>query len=112
MLNPHGNFGVAVVNDELYAISGSIENFKPPSVANEKYTPIGYGTPDSFTPSPSPSPSPTPTPEPTYSPEPTITPTPYEEPQPSEQDMTAGAILAVISIVVFLGLLFYFIKGR
>ena len=51
---------------------------------------------------------PTPSPEPT--PEPTSTPT--EEPQPSEQDMTAGSILVVISFVVFLGLLFYFIKRK
>jgi len=49
-------------------------------------------------------------PEPTPSPEPTSTPT--EETQPSERDMTSGAILAVTSIVVFLGLLFYLIKKR
>ena len=100
MLSPHADFGVAAVNDEMYVISG----------ANEKYTPTGYGTPDSFAPSPSPSPSPTPTPEQTPSPEPT--PTPTEEPEQTEQDMTAGAVLAVISIVVFLGLLVYFIKRR
>ena len=47
---------------------------------------------------------PTPYPEPI--------PTPYDEPQQTEQDMTAGAILAVTSIVVFLGLLFYSIKRR
>ena len=45
-------------------------------------------------------------------PEPTPTPTPTEEPQPSEQDLTTGAVLAVAVIVVFLGLLFYFIKRR
>ena len=49
-------------------------------------------------------------PEPTPSPEPT--PTPTEEPEQTEYDMTAGAILAVTSIVVFLGLLFYFIKRK
>jgi nitrous oxidase accessory protein len=49
-------------------------------------------------------------PEPTSPPEPTPIPTPTEEPQQPEQDITAGAILAVTSIVVFLGLLFYFIK--
>ncbi len=108
MLSPHANFGVAVVNDEMYVISGFKVSFQPPSVANEKYTPTGYGTPDSFTPSPSPSPSPTPSPEPTVSPEPT----PTEKPQRPEQDMTAGAIFAVTSIVVFLCLLFYFIKRK
>jgi hypothetical protein len=42
------------------------------------------------------------------SPEPT--PTPTGEPQQPEQDMTAGAVFAVTSIIVFLGLLVYFIK--
>ena len=66
MLTPHANFGVAVLNDELYVIGGSQIAMKPPSVTNERYTPSGYGTPDSFTPSPSFSPSwePTSTPEP------------------------------------------------
>jgi len=59
-----------------------------------------------------PTPIQSPTPEPTYSPEPMITPTPYEEPEQTEQDMTAGAVFAVTSIFVFLGLLFYFIKKR
>jgi N-acetylneuraminic acid mutarotase len=55
MPTPHANFGVAVVNDELYAISGSKEGFKPPSVANEKYTPADHESSTSPTPSPSPS---------------------------------------------------------
>jgi len=59
MPTPHANFGVAVVNDELYAISGSKEGFKPPSVANEKYTPAYHENPTSPTPSPSPSQEPT-----------------------------------------------------
>ena len=50
----------------------------------------------------------TPSPEPTSSPEPT----PAEEPQQVDQDMTTGAVFAVASIVVFLGLLVYFIKRR
>ena len=57
-----------------------------------------------------PSPTPTPEPTPTSSPEPT--PTPTEEPQQTEQDMTAGAIMAVTSIVVFLSSLFYFIRRK
>jgi N-acetylneuraminic acid mutarotase len=39
------NFGVAVVNDTLYAIGGHTYNFPgnyAPSAANEQYTPIGY----------------------------------------------------------------------
>jgi len=55
-------------------------------------------------------------PEPTYSPEPTVptspSPLPSEEPQQPGQDMKVGVIFAVTSIVVFLGLLFYFIKRR
>jgi spore coat protein U-like protein len=40
-------FGVAVVNDKLYAIGGNVYNeigFISPSAANEQYTPIGFGT--------------------------------------------------------------------
>jgi hypothetical protein len=39
------NFGVAAVNDTLYAIGGHTYNFPgnfAPSAANEQYTPIGY----------------------------------------------------------------------
>jgi len=58
----------------------------------------------------------TPSPEPTPTTEPTIptspSPLPSDEPQSTEQDVTAGAIFAVTSIVVFLGLLVYFIKIR
>ena len=43
---------------------------------------------------------------------PTPTPIPNGEPQTIEQDMTAGAILAVASITVFLSMLFYFIKRK
>jgi len=48
-------FGVAVVNDKLYAIGGTVRKYEPlgdviytatPSAVNEQYTPIGYGTPD------------------------------------------------------------------
>lgn len=59
MLSPHANFDVAVVNDELYAISGSQANIAPPSVTNEKYTPADHESPTSPTPSPSPSQEPT-----------------------------------------------------
>ncbi len=45
------HFGVAVVNDMLYAIGGgSADNWFVgsfgPSAVNEQYTPLGYGTPD------------------------------------------------------------------
>jgi len=53
------HFGVAVVNDTLYAIGGgSADNwfvgFFGPSAVNEQYVPIGYGTPDLDSQSPSP----------------------------------------------------------
>jgi N-acetylneuraminic acid mutarotase len=99
MLTPHANFGVAVVNDELYAISGSKEGFKPPSVANEKYTPSGYGTPESLTPSPSPPPSSEPTP----------TPRPESEPFSTTLVVTAS-LLSVASVGI--GLLVYFKKRK
>lgn len=51
-------------------------------------------------------------PESIPTPEPTPTPTPTEDPQQIGQDMTVGAIYAVTSIVVFIGLLFYFIKRK
>jgi N-acetylneuraminic acid mutarotase len=40
------DFGVAVVNDKLYAIGGytSIKGDFAPSAVNEQYTPFGYGT--------------------------------------------------------------------
>jgi len=67
-------------------------------------------------PSPSPkasiAPTPTASPTPVPTPFPTPTPTPTDEPQETEQDMTAGVLFAVISIAVFLGLLFYFIKRK
>jgi N-acetylneuraminic acid mutarotase len=43
------NFGVAVINDTIYAIGGHTHDsigFITPSAVNEQYTPIGYGTPD------------------------------------------------------------------
>lgn len=48
------DFGVAVVNDTLYAIGGTVRNYShplsiaifttAPSSVNEQYTPLGYGT--------------------------------------------------------------------
>jgi hypothetical protein len=81
--------GVAVVNDTLYVIGGYtpfIGNNIHASAANEKYTPIGYGTPDSPSPSPTHSsttpPAPTATPSPT--PTPTLTPTVSPSPPPTQ----------------------------
>lgn len=42
MLTPHAMFDVAVVNDELYVISGMDENFQAATNSIEKYTPVGY----------------------------------------------------------------------
>ena len=97
MVTPHADFGVAVVNDELYAIGGWREGFKPPSVANEKYTPSEYGTPESFTPSPS---------QPSSS-EPTSTPDPAS-PFPTTLVVSFLVTLAVIGV----GLYAYFKKRK
>jgi N-acetylneuraminic acid mutarotase len=96
MLTPHASFDVAVVNDELYVISGSQANMKPPSVENEKYTPVGYGVSD-FSSSPSPSPSSS-TPE-------------LQQPEP----FPLTWIIAAIAIVATGGVasaIYFFIKRR
>lgn len=41
-------FGVAVVNDQLYAIGGLTGWFTSLSAVNEQYTPIGYQNPSGF----------------------------------------------------------------
>ena len=45
-------------------------------------------------------------------PEPTLTPKPSEVPQQTDEDIRTDAVFVVASIVVFLCLLFYFIKRR
>jgi len=43
------NFGVAVINDTIYAVGGPTHDsigFITPSAANEQYIPLGYGTSD------------------------------------------------------------------
>jgi len=86
---PRTSLAVAVMDDILYAIGG-IDTKIPPSTvydANEKYTPMGYGTatppPPSPSPSPTPSPSPSPTPSPSPSPIPASTQSPPPSPSPS-----------------------------
>jgi N-acetylneuraminic acid mutarotase len=59
MLTPHALFGVVAIGNELYAIGGSVQNFQPPSNANEKYT-----TDEKIIPNASVSTSPIPTPTP------------------------------------------------
>jgi hypothetical protein len=86
MPTPQARFDVAVVDDELYAISG----------VNDKYTPAGYENPDSPTPSPPPSQEPTSTPE-TQQPDFALT----------------WIIVAVVSgAVVGIGLFVYFKKRK
>ena len=75
---------------------------------------IDLGISQEVSPWPSPSLSPNPTATPSLAPTPTPEPTskPTGDPEQVEQDLTGGAILAGASIIVFLGLLFYFIKRR
>ena len=47
------NYAVAVVDDLLYVVGGSSPNNTVPYAYNLQYTPKGYGTPDTLTPSPS-----------------------------------------------------------
>lgn len=48
------HYAVAVVDDILYVVGGASLNNVIPHSYNLRYTPIGYGTPDTSTPSPSP----------------------------------------------------------
>jgi len=87
------NFGVAVVNDTLYAIGGgrsdnAIIGFFTPSAVNEQYTPIGYGTISQ--PSLSTSPSPSASQQPTQSP----------QPQPELVYATAASAAAITIVAV------------
>jgi hypothetical protein len=91
------NFGVAVVNDMLYAIGGHTydpghNGYVETAAANEQYTPIGYGNPE-------PTPTPTTTPEPT----PEVTPFPI---------MPCSAVAAAIAAVLFAGFLAYFRRRK
>jgi hypothetical protein len=102
------DFGVAVVNDLLYVVGGYTlvypEKVEAPyvptlveHVANEQYTPFGYGTPDpSYVP---PSPSPTPSQESTT-------------PEPFPTIPVAVASVVAIAVVVGVGLLIYFRKRK
>jgi hypothetical protein len=50
------HYSVAVFDDMLYVIGGSSSSNTVPYTYNLQYTPIGYGTPDTSTPSASPEP--------------------------------------------------------
>ena len=52
MLTERHGFGVAVVNDVLYAIGGVLGWWAPMTAVNEQYTPFGFGTvpPDTTSP--------------------------------------------------------------
>jgi N-acetylneuraminic acid mutarotase len=85
--------GVAVVSDVIYAIGGPGADAM---VANEQYTPVGYGASD-FSSSPSPFQEPTSTPEPQRS-----------DPFQTTLIIAAAATVAVVGV----GLLFYFKKRK
>ncbi len=82
---------LAVIDDFIYAIGGgeALNSVK----TNEQYIPKDHILADTIV-------------------KVFPTPTPYEQPEQTDQDMIAGAILAVTSIAVFLGLLVFFIKRR
>jgi N-acetylneuraminic acid mutarotase len=103
MPTPRYGLGAVVVNNQIYALGGVAYDDVGGSIfgaslsTNERYNPLESGSL---------------LPTPTSSPELTPIPTPTEEPQQPEQDMIVDALLAVASIVVFLSLLFYFIKRK
>jgi len=82
-------YAVAVVDDMLYAVGGASDNNIIPHAYNLRYTPIGYGTPDTSTPSPSP------------------------KPQQTEPFSTPLVIASVATVaVIIIGLLVYFKKRK
>jgi N-acetylneuraminic acid mutarotase len=108
-------FGVAVLDDKLYAIGGYVfvnlqNNAVSACAKTEEYMPIGYGAPGGDTTSPSSTslPSPSPTPSESLIPSPIATP-PNKEPKTFSINIVAvasGSSVAVVSI----GLLVYFKK--
>jgi N-acetylneuraminic acid mutarotase len=85
---------VAVINDVLYAIGGTVSLFDS-TAAVEQYTPIGYGTPDPPYVPPSPSPKPS---------QESTTPEPFP---------TTLVIASIITVAVIgVGLLVYFKKRK
>jgi N-acetylneuraminic acid mutarotase len=83
------HYGVAVLNDLLYVVGGSSANNMVPYTYNLLYTPKGYGTPDTSTPSPSSEP---------------------QQPNPFPTELIVAAIIVVAIISV--GLLLYFKKRK
>jgi N-acetylneuraminic acid mutarotase len=83
------HYAVAVVDDLLYVVGGSSANNTVPYAYNLLYTPKGYGTPDTSTPSPSSEP---------------------QQPNPFPTELIVAAIIVVALISV--GLLLYFKKRK
>jgi hypothetical protein len=122
------NHNAAVVNDMLYVIGGynfssPYSGYVTPTAANEQYTPIDYGSPDPFYPTPTP-PSPSQSPTPSLSTSPTLTPiaSPTQSPplsaspsnnptstpnssqnQPIPQEVIYGTVIVALVIVVAAG---------
>ena len=113
MPTARGYAGAAVLNDKFYVIGGIFAPYEGyivmtnSATTNEQNTPIGYGAPDLFTPSPSPTTSSNalPSPTATSSPEPAST---------SEHFLTILVVVASVAsgVVVTCGLLFYFKKRK
>ena len=83
------HYAVAVVDDLLYVVGGSSANNTVPYAYNLLYTPKGYGTPD------------------------TSTPSPLSEPQQPNPFPTALIVAAIIIVaIISVGLLLYFKKHK
>lgn len=91
---PKSSFAVAVVNDLVYVIGGSTVNYGVITASVERYTPIGYGTPDPSFVSPSPATTP-----------------PNSELEPFPTTLVAAASVAIVAMLG-IGLLVYFKKHK
>lgn len=83
---------IAVVNDQLYALGGVYENNGEYYSVNEQYTPVGYGTPDPSTPTPSL--------------------VPEDQIPESFPTTSVEIVLGVLVVVLSVSLLFYLKKGN
>lgn len=108
------DFGMAAINDTLYAIGGysynntayaaggasySADAPATPSAINEQYTPIDYGTPDQTYQTPTPIPSPTLSPSPATTP--TATSSPTSTPTLSPSIVPSGSLSPTATVPEF-----------
>ena len=109
MPTPRYGLAVEVVDNEIYALGGTIVGgaYGILVSTNERYTPLESG---SLLPTPTPTSTSSPTPKPTIPTSPT--PLPSEEPQQRGQELILGVAVTIAVLAVGLGLLIYLIKRK